>query len=147
MKLLITGGCGFLGSNLAKSYLEEDAEIFILDALFREGSEENFNWLLSIDSRNKIKFFKINISNRDQVNQIFKKYGPFDFTCHVAGQVAMTTSIKDPWNDLQTNVIGSFNILEAIREYSPNCLLAYSSTNKVYGDLEWLNYIETSKRY
>ena len=147
MKVLITGGCGFLGSNLAKSYLEDEAEIYIIDSLFRDGSEKNLNWLQSLDTKNKIKFFKIDISDKDLVNKVFKQYAPFDFTCHVAGQVAMTTSLKDPWNDLRTNVIGTFNVLEAIRKYSPNCLLAFSSTNKVYGDLEWLSYIETEKRY
>ena len=147
MKVLITGGCGFLGSNIAKSFLEDEAEIYIIDSLFRDGSEKNLNWLKTQDIKNKIKFFKIDISDRELVNKVFKQYAPFNFTCHVAGQVAMTKSLEDPWNDLRTNLIGTFNILEAIRKYSPNCLLAFSSTNKVYGDLEWLSYIETEKRY
>ena len=59
----------------------------------------------------------------------------------------MTTSLVNPRYDLTTNVIGTFNILEAIREYSPDALLAYSSTNKVYGDLEYLKLKECDKRY
>ena len=59
----------------------------------------------------------------------------------------MTISLEDPRNDLETNLIGTFNVLEAMRKYSPNSLLAYSSTNKVYGDLDWLNYKEMSTRF
>lgn len=147
MKVLITGGCGFLGTNLATSFLSEDSEIIIIDALFREGSEENLEWLKSIDKKNRILFYRQDLAVPNSLNKTFEKHAPFDFVCHVAGQVAMTKSIKDPWRDLKSNLISTFNILEAIRKYSPNSLLAYSSTNKVYGDLEWLTYIETAKRY
>ena len=59
----------------------------------------------------------------------------------------MTTSIDDPRKDLMTNVLGSFNVLECVRKYSPNALIAYSSTNKVYGDLNWLELQENLTRY
>ena len=59
----------------------------------------------------------------------------------------MTTSLQDPLRDLKTNVLGTFNVLEAARALSPDALIAYSSTNKVYGDLEWLRYEETETRY
>ena len=59
----------------------------------------------------------------------------------------MTTSIQNPRKDIETNVIGTFNILEAMREYSPDALLAFSSTNKVYGDLEWMEIIENDTRF
>ena len=147
MRILITGGCGFLGSNLAKAYLKEDAEIFILDSLTRKGSDQNLNWLKNLDSNKQIKFFKVDISNNLLVRKIFKNYAPFDFVCHLAGQVAMTTSIKNPRLDFRTNLIGTFNILEAIRNFSCESLLAFSSTNKVYGDLNFLRYIETKTRY
>ena len=68
----------FLGSNLAKSYLEDEAEIYIVDSLFRDGSEKNLNWLQSLDTKNKIKFFRIDISDKDLVNKVFKQYAPFD---------------------------------------------------------------------
>ncbi len=147
MKVLITGGCGFLGCNLANSFLSEGSEIIIIDALFRKGSEQNLKWLKSNDKNNNILFYKIDLADSNLLEQTFRKHAPFDFVCHVAGQVAMTTSIEDPWRDLQSNIIGTFNILEAIRKYSANSLLAYSSTNKVYGDLEWIDYTETEKRY
>ena len=147
MKVLITGGCGFLGSNLASSFLNKNNEVFILDNMERKGSQKNLQWLKNLDTNNKLFFFKVDIKNFEQVKKIFLEFAEFDFICHVAGQVAMTTSIKNPRNDIETNVLGTFNILEATRKYSSRALLAFSSTNKVYGDLEWLNLEEGDLRY
>ena len=146
MKVLITGGCGFLGSNLAESFLEDGANVFVVDGLFREGSNLNLNWL-RIKTKNKFYFEKGDVSDWKFIEDLFKKKGPFDYVCHVAGQVAMTTSLKDPRNDLKTNVFGTFNILEAVRNYSPDALVAFSSTNKVYGDLKWVKVTEENTRY
>lgn len=148
MKLLITGGCGFLGSNLAASYLEEGADVIIIDALLRTGGEQNREWLKTlVKSPNQLRFYHFDLADEKLVEDVFKAHAPFDFICHVGGQVAMTTSLSDPRRDMMTNVIGTFNVLESMRRYSPDALLAYSSTNKVYGDLECLRYIETEKRY
>jgi CDP-paratose 2-epimerase len=148
MKLLITGGCGFLGSNLAASYLEDGAEIVIIDALLRTGGEQNREWLKKlVKSPHQLRFYHFDLANESCVAEVFKTHAPFDFICHVGGQVAMTTSLADPRRDMMTNVIGTFNVLEAMRKYSPEALLAYSSTNKVYGDLERLRYVETDTRY
>lgn len=146
-KILITGGCGFLGSNLAYDFLNSEDEVFILDSLYREGSKLNLEWLKSnIFSRN-LKFFEIDIKDKLSVEQVFKENKTFDFIIHVAGQVAMTTSLKYPHLDFCTNALGTLNLLEATREYSPESLFAYSSTNKVYGDLKNLNYLEKEFRY
>ena len=147
MKLLITGGCGFLGSNLAAKYLKEGHKVCIVDSLFREGSSLNLEWLNSIASLNQLQFIKQDLANRDEVKEIFKNYGPFEYVCHVAGQVAMTKSIENPHRDLLTNVLGTFNLLDACGKFSPNAFFAYSSTNKVYGDLKYLNYEESELRY
>ncbi len=147
MKVLITGGCGFLGSNLAAALIEKNNKVIILDSLFRSGSQNNLNWLLSKAKDNQISYIQGDLANQELVANVFRRYAPFDFICHVGGQVAMTTSLTDPLRDLKTNVIGTFNILEAARKYSPEALIAYSSTNKVYGDLEHLNYQESEKRY
>jgi len=147
MKILITGGCGFLGSNLAASYLEEDAEIIIVDALFRTGGEENLEWLQSVAKQRQLTFYRSDLADETSVEDVFQRHAPFDFICHVGGQVAMTTSMSDPRRDLRTNILGTFNVLEAMRRHSPNAFLAYSSTNKVYGDLEALRYGETETRY
>lgn len=147
MKVLITGGCGFLGSNLAASYLEKQAEVVVLDALFRSGSAANLVWLQGQASIGQFHFVQADLADAQAVMAVFRRYGPFDYICHVGGQVAMTTSLQDPARDLQTNIFGTFNVLEATRALSPDALVAYSSTNKVYGDLEWLRYEESDTRY
>jgi CDP-paratose 2-epimerase len=147
MKVLITGGCGFLGSNLAASYLQEGAEVIVVDALFRRGSSDNLIWLEQQAAPGCFRFIQADLADTAAVLAVFRRHAPFDYICHVGGQVAMTTSLQDPARDLQTNVLGTFNVLEATRSLSPNALIAYSSTNKVYGDLEWLRYEETATRY
>jgi len=143
MKYLITGGCGFIGSNLAKKVLEQGQELFIMDNLFREGSNENLEWLKSFG---KFKFYPYDIRNTNDVETLIKEVKP-DVVFHLAGQVAMTTSINNPRLDFETNCIGTFNLLDAIKKYSPYSIIMYSSTNKVYGDFSELNFIETDKRY
>ena len=147
MKVLITGGCGFLGSNLAAAFLSDGAEVTVVDALFRNGSSSNLLWLQEKASNNQFHFIQADVSDAEAVDTLFRRYCPFDYVCHVAGQVAMTTSLQDPRRDLETNVLGTFNVLEAVRKYSPEALVAYSSTNKVYGDLEWIKTEETETRY
>jgi len=147
MKILITGGCGFLGSNLAASYLQEGAVVIVVDALFRRGSAANLAWLEQQALLGRFHFIQADLADAEAVLAVFRRYAPFDYICHVGGQVAMTTSLQDPARDLKTNVLGTFNVLEAARALSPEALIAYSSTNKVYGDLEWLRFEETATRY
>lgn len=147
MKVLITGGCGFLGSNLASAFLADGAEVVVLDALYRKGSASNLHWLAEQAANHQFHFLQADVAEAEAVQAMFRRHGPFDYVCHVAGQVAMTTSLQDPRRDLQTNVLGTFNVLEAVRAHSPEALVAYSSTNKVYGDLEWIKTEETDTRY
>ena len=147
MKVLITGGCGFLGTNLSLFFLEKGMQVIVIDSLSREGSESNLSWLLNKGFGENLVFYKKDVSIQLEIENIFKSHKPFDYVIHVAGQVAMSNSISDPRNDFLINTVGTFNILEAVRKYSPEALLAYSSTNKVYGDLEYLQYSENSSRY
>lgn len=147
MKILITGGCGFLGSNVAASYLDDGAQVVVLDALFRPGGERNLAWLQSGNRPGELRFHKIDTADSQAVEEAFRMEGPFDFICHFAGQVAMTKSLEDPRRDFLTNVAGTFNILEAMRKHSPAAFLAYSSTNKVYGELKNFTYQETPTRF
>ncbi len=147
MKILITGGCGFLGSNLAAFYLDRGDEVIVADALFRRGSTANLAWLESKAKTGQFAFVQLDVADAEGVTSLFRRHAPFDFICHVGGQVAMTTSLSEPRRDLLTNVVGSFNILEATRALSPEAMIAYSSTNKVYGDLEHLRYEELPARY
>lgn len=143
MKFLITGGCGFLGSNLAEEVLKRGDELVIFDNLYRVGTEKNLEWLKTLG---EFTFYRSDIRNKDDVDYVISKEKP-DVIFHVAGQVAMTTSLERPRLDFEINVIGTFNVLEAVKNHCPETIVTYSSTNKVYGDLEYLEYTETESRY
>lgn len=143
MKLLITGGCGFLGSNLAAHAIENNLEVVVFDNLYREGSRLNLEWL---QSKGLFRFVHGDIRNQNDITRLVQDFRP-DAVFHLAGQVAMTTSIANPRMDFEVNVMGSHNLLEAVRLYVPDAAIIYSSTNKVYGDLEQYTYRETEARY
>jgi len=143
MRYLVTGGCGFLGSNLAKKVLDLGGDLIIVDNLYRYGSYLNLEWLKNFGD---FKFYHVDIRDYDSILKIVKDIKP-DVVFHLAGQVAMTTSLSNPYFDFEVNVRGSLNILESVRLYSPHSIILYSSTNKVYGDLECFNYRELEKRY
>ena len=143
MKYLITGGCGFLGSNIASEILKQGGELIIFDSLYRFGSYQNKEWL---ETQGEFIFIHGDIRNTNDVERAIKEHKP-DVIYHLAGQVAMTTSISDPRMDMEVNVGGSFNLLNSVRLYSPETTIIYSSTNKVYGDLEQFTYEETVTRY
>jgi len=143
MKILITGGCGFLGSNIASEVLTLGHELILFDNLYRFGSYQNLEWL---KTQGKFEFIHGDIRNTNDVERTIKQHKP-DVIYHLAGQVAMTTSIADPRMDFEVNVGGSFNVLNSMRLFSPESTVIYSSTNKVYGDLEQFEYRETETRY
>ena len=143
MKYLITGGCGFLGSNLAAEVLQRGDELFVFDNLYRTGTEQNLKWLQSLG---KFKFYHSDIRSYNDVEYAIRDCKP-DVIFHLAGQVAMTTSLDNPRFDFEVNVLGGNNVLEVVRKFSPDSIVTYSSTNKVYGDLEWIDYKETDTRY
>lgn len=143
MKYLITGGAGFIGSNLASEVLKRGEELFVFDNLFRYGSSANLNWL---KEQGEFKYYPYDIRNNNDVETVIKEVKP-DYVFHLAGQVAMTTSIANPRLDFEVNAIGTFNLLDAIRKYSPDSVILYSSTNKVYGDFSDLTFEETNTRY
>lgn len=143
MKYFITGGCGFLGSNLAQEAIGKNEELVIFDNLSRLGSKENLQWL---KGQGKFEFINDDVRNFQSLSKAVGDFKP-DVIFHLAGQVAMTTSISDPKADFEINAFGSLNILEAVRKHSPSSTVIYSSTNKVYGDLEWVKYLEQETRY
>jgi CDP-paratose 2-epimerase len=143
MKFLIFGGCGFLGSNLASEVIKQGHELTVYDNLSRLGSSNNKTWLESLA---KFQMFENNVRDADKVASVIKELKP-DVIFHTAGQVAMTTSLENPRADFETNAFGTFNVLEGVRLHSPGSALFFSSTNKVYGDLENFHYQETPTRY
>lgn len=144
-RVLITGGCGFLGSNIARAAITAGAEVTLLDNLSRVGSDRNLAWLRA-SAVCDFTFLQADVTDRETIDGYVGSRSP-EVVFHLAGQVAMTTSIADPWRDMQVNVGGSLNVLEAVRRHAPSAVVVYSSTNKVYGDLESLCYGETPTRY
>lgn len=143
MKLMVTGGCGFLGSNLASFALGRGDDLLVFDNLSRFGSSLNLDWL---KGQGSFRFVHGDIRNPFEVADAVSSFRP-DAIFHLAGQVAMTTSIGSPRLDFEVNALGSLNVLEAVRLHAPDAIVLYSSTNKVYGDLEQYRYRETATRY
>ena len=143
MKILITGGCGFLGSNLAAYGIKSGYEVIIVDNFYRLGSRTNLDWLKSLGNFN---FHEIDVANYDGIKKVFHTEMP-DFVFHLAGQTAMTTSLETPLKDFEINTIGSLNILESIKSINNNCKAIYASSNKIYGDLGYVKINETNLRY
>jgi CDP-paratose 2-epimerase len=142
-RYLITGGCGFLGSNLAAEAIRLGKDLLVLDNLSRHGSDQNLKWLRSLG---QFQFKQADTRDATALRECIREFRP-EVTFHLAGQVAMTTSLENPRLDFEVNVVGGHNVLEAIRELAPECAMIYSSTNKVYGDLEYLKYREADRRY
>ncbi len=131
MNLLITGGVGFIGTNCALFFHSKlKYDITIVDNFSRPGVEKNAEFL-----RKQIPSLKIIDADINHTEKYVSALKKADVIIHLAGQTAVTTSIKDPVADFKTNVEGGFKLLEAVRIHNPHAILLYSSTNKVYGDL------------
>lgn len=143
MKIQVNGGCGFLGSNLAAGALKRGYELVVFDNMSRIGAADNLAWLRTLGD---VNFRHGDTSHPYDVDRVISEEKP-DAIFHLAGQVAMTTSIAHPRIDFQTNAMGTFNVLDAVRRIKPDTPVIYSSTNKVYGDLEYIDYVEGETRY
>ncbi|MFA6322228.1 MAG: GDP-mannose 4,6-dehydratase [Candidatus Buchananbacteria bacterium] len=143
-KILITGGAGFIGINAAEHFINKGFFVKIFDNFSRDLVEENIKWLKS-NYEGKFEVIKADVTT--DIDTLQKTVNESDLVIHLAAQVAVTTSIQDPKSDLNTNAIGTFNVLEAIRKSPNQPSLLYSSTNKVYGALESLEVNEEEKRY
>jgi CDP-paratose 2-epimerase len=131
--VLITGGAGFIGVNTAIQFLKAGWRVTILDNLSRKGTENNLHWLQS--EHQDVPFHKVDIRDNEKLSSVVKATRP-DMIIHLAAQVAVTTSYIDPREDFEINALGSFNVMEAVRLYSPETFVLYASTNKVYGGME-----------
>jgi len=143
MKILITGGCGFLGTSVALQAAPTGHDVALFDNLRRVGSAENLRLL---EGAGRSRFHHGDIRSPGDVSAVIREVRP-DAILHFAGQVAMTTSIEQPRLDCETNIIGTLNVLEAVRQDAPDSMVLFASTNKVYGDLESLRVEEQEKRY
>lgn len=144
MKAIITGGAGFIGSNAVRRYLNRGYEIVIIDDLSRAGSEHNLHWLRD---HGDFHFEQLDIRDADGVRRVFEDHRDAGLVLHLAGQVAVTTSVIDPRADFEANALGTLNVLEAVRKAEISAPFLYSSTNKVYGAMEDLEIIDLDGEY
>lgn len=142
--ILITGGAGFIGINTADYFLSRGYKVMVLDNLSRKGSDENLKWLQDKWGK-KAVFVKCDIlDDRGKLASLMESH---DAVAHLAGQVAVTTSVQNPEHDFKTNALGTLHVLEAIRLSKRKPSLLYSSTNKVYGNIDHIDVELTSVGY
>ncbi len=143
-KATITGGAGFIGANLAARLLGEGHEVTIFDNLSRSGTQSNVDWLFDHPESEHLRFMQGDL--RDFEGLKVAMHGA-ERVYHLAGQVAVTTSVTDPRADFEANALGTFNALEAARQVGDDPVFLYSSTNKVYGGMEHVRIVEGESRF
>jgi CDP-paratose 2-epimerase len=143
MNVLITGGCGFIGTNLALERLKKGDRVRVLDNCSRAGTERNRAHLESLNDAN-LDLVDGDIRDADTAVQAA---ADADVIFHLAAQVAVTASVTDPRTDFDINALGTLNVLEGARLSGRKPLVVYSSTNKVYGGLEDVAVEEQETRY
>ncbi len=142
-RALITGGAGFIGTNLTAALAADGWTVHVFDLLARPGTEWNLRWLQHnysgqvIFTRGDVRDFQAVLEAVRQADVIF----------HLAAQVAVTTSLVDPRADFEVNALGTLNVLEAVRQSGKDRPLVYTSTNKVYGAMTEIPVFEDVTRY
>ena len=143
MTILVTGGAGFIGTNVAHALLAAGEPVRILDDLSRLGVERNVRWL---ESQHGARLELVIADVRDP-SAVARALTGVEHVFHFAAQVAVTTSIDHPRLDFDINAGGTLNLLEAIRTCPRPPSLVYTSTNKVYGSLDDVELRQTERRY
>ena len=143
MRVLITGGAGFIGCNAAVNFLRSGDEVIVFDNLSRAGTADNLEW---VRSQGDVTFVKGDIRDAREMTDAIAAQ-PLDAVIHLAAQVAVTTSVVDPRTDFEINALGTLNVLEAVRAAECDPLVVFSSTNKVYGGMEELEYVVKGDRW
>ena len=141
--VVITGGSGFIGSNLADSLLSDGEDVVIVDNLGRAGVDQNLAWL---KERHGSRVHPALEDIRD-LHGIEAAFADAKAVYHLAAQTAVTTSLVHPLGDFETNGRGTINVLEAVRKAGRNAPVIFASTNKVYGALEDVEMAETEDRF
>ncbi len=145
MRYLITGGAGFIGSNTAYKLLSQGHQVVLVDDLSRVGSRKNLDWLRR--EYGEVSFHNQDVRDYKGLCNVISAHHDSEVIVHLAAQVAVTTSVVNPREDLEINALGTFNLLEAVREEGIDPVIIYSSTNKVYGATETLKVVEAPTRY
>jgi len=141
---LITGGAGFIGSNYVNHLLARGERVTIFDNLSRAGAPHNLAWLRSTRGDNS---FQIVVGDLQDAALLRSSVQDADIIVHLAGQVAVTSSVQNPRKDFEDNALGTFNVLEAARLSGRQPIVLYASTNKVYGGMEDVRLTEHETRY
>lgn len=143
-RFLITGGAGFIGSNYAHRLIQRGEQVTIFDNLSRAGAPLNLKWLEETFGR---QAFRLVIGDVRDAAHLMEAVRGSDVIVHLAGQVAVTTSVTHPREDFEANALGTFNVLETARLSGENPILLYASTNKVYGGMEDVAVVERPTRW
>lgn len=141
--VLVTGGAGFIGCNLADRLASEGYEVLVFDALLRPGVEQNLGWLRSRHPR-RVGAYIGDIRDEAALAEAARDARA---VFHFAAQVAVTTSLADPAADFDVNARGTVNLLENLRRAGARTPLIFASTNKVYGDLSDVALEKTAEAY
>ncbi|MBS3647545.1 NAD-dependent epimerase/dehydratase family protein [Pseudaminobacter sp. 19-2017] len=141
--IVIVGGCGFIGSNLADSFLSDGERVVVVDNLSRDGVEDNQLWL----SEKHGDLVSVEIADIRDTDALSTIVDDARAVFHFAAQTAVTTSLVDPVEDFEVNARGTLNVLEAVRKSGRATPVIFASTNKVYGDLGDLAMIEQDGMY
>jgi CDP-paratose 2-epimerase len=140
---LVTGGAGFIGTNVARRLLDAGHRVLLFDNLSRAGSEHNLAWLLDRYGKD-VEFQDGDVRDAAAVRRAVARAS---VVFHLSAQVAVTTSLVDPMVDFEVNARGTLTLLEELRRLARPVPLVYTSTNKVYGCLEGLPLRELPARY
>jgi CDP-paratose 2-epimerase len=142
--VVIIGGAGFVGCNLARSFLADGARVLIADNLSRHGVSQNLAWLQGLAPDDRLRFLRADITDAATMTEaVADARAVF---C-LAAQTAVTTSLEHPMADFRTNVLGTLNVLEAMRRSGRRVPLIFASTNKVYGALEHVEMVAADAGY
>jgi CDP-paratose 2-epimerase len=148
LHVIVTGGAGFIGSNVSAAFLRAGHRVTIFDSLARPGSERNLEWLRALAPPERLRFVSGDVRDADAVQSVVAE-PDVQIVFHFAAQTAVTYSLAEPREDLQVNLCGTHNVLEAVRtsEAPVRPMLFFTSTNKVYGALERRLAVESTTRF
>lgn len=141
--VLVTGGAGFVGCNLADALLRDGRRVIVADNFSREGVRMNAAWLKRRHG-DRVRIETVDVRDAARIRPLVRESTQ---VFHLAAQVAVTTSLVDPATDLETNVLGTFNVLEAARTMRDPPSVLFTSTNKVYGGMEEVAVALQGDRY
>jgi CDP-paratose 2-epimerase len=141
---LITGGAGFIGSNYVSRLLARGDRVTIFDNLSRAGAPLNLRWLRDVYGEGAFELIEGDVRDSATLTGALRD---IDIVVHLAGQVAVTSSVTHPREDFECNALGTFNLLEAARQSNRDPIVLYASTNKVYGGMEDVSILEEETRY